>query len=348
MDYDYPREWWVRLYRRESNKDRAKPVLSRGLRDTLLRYAEPLGPDGKPRARSGELMRGKSAEHAVELLVNSMGAHPSERDQVVEYLLDWIDDGYLTVRKQKRWHILCITNYCAAQTARSKAAERMRRMRARKKQAKQKPGVGDVTRDATGDVTDAPPVRNASVSRGVRIRDRERDRERGSNIGPPDVTGDVTRYASDAVCDLAADYLADPVAVGGEHGQPHTWPPVVEVIAAGNAVYGRKHRPVNSGDRVVEVILERLSEGWSPSELIECVKGSAHDDFVQSQVKLQSLASLLRHPDRMEGFRKMFHDPPAAEGSSEQPDGDYDSGFSDKGSDVVKASTEPEAKAAAR
>lgn len=341
---DYARKWWVRLYLEESNEDRAQPLFCRALRDYLLRYAEPLDGKGKPTPRSGELMRGKSAEHAVELLLNAMGAQLDERDEAAAFIEHWIEDGWLTVKKQKRRHVLCITNYVSAQTARTKAAIRMQRMRDRRKKALKKQPPSDVTRDATVTSSDTSSFGNS----GVRIRERKRIRVRGSNIRAPDVTGDVTRYEDEAlVCELAAKYAEDPVAVGSEHGEPHTWPPVRAVIEAGNEVWSRKHQPVNSGDRVVQVILDRLIEGMLPSELEQAVRGSQHDDWVREHMKLQSVANILKHPDKIEEFRMLHENPPTKPPPDQQPDGEYETGWSDKSSDVVKAPGEPEAKAAA-
>jgi hypothetical protein len=343
---DYARKWWVRLYVEESNEDRAKPLFARALRDTLLRFAQPLDGKGKPTPRSGELMRGKSAEHAIELLLNAMGAQLDERDQAAAYIEDWIEDGWLTVRKQKQRHILCITNYVAAQTARTKAALRMQRYRARQKKTQQSRSNGGVTGDATRSPTVTSPDAAQFGNGGVRIRERERIRKRGSNIRGPGVTGDVTRYAEDEqLCELAVDYLADPVAVGLEHGEPHTWPGVRRVIEAGNEVWSRKLVPVSSGDRVVQVILDRLSEGLTPAELVEAVYGSKHDDWTRDNPKLQSLANLLKHPDRIETFRQHHANPPTPKVPSQQPAGDYDTGWEDKPSDVVAPA---ETKAAAR
>lgn len=348
---DYAGEWWVKLYLRESNDDRAKPVLARGLRDNLLRYAEPLARNGDPTPRTGELMRGKSAEHCIEQLVNSMAAQPDERDLVVAYIGTWIDAGWLTLKKQKSRHILCITNYLEAQTARTKAAERQRRYRQRlakrKESQKVTPTKPTVTRDER--------VRAALVTNDVRIRERIR-----SDTYVPEGTGNVTRYADPApdfddqherVCELASEYLADPVGVGLEHGEPHTWPPVVAVIEAGNRVWERKDRPQRSQDRRVQVILERLSDGLTAPELIEAVEGSRHDDFVAREPRLQTVASLLKHPDRIETFRQLAQSPPEPQppggrgrGGPQQPEGDYDTGWTDK----MTPSDEPDVKALAQ
>lgn len=127
----YDREPWRKLYVSESVEDRMRPLLARGLRDYLLRHAKDDG-----------TILPKTSDPGGDL-ARALGAHDGERDTVARYVQDWIDDGFLALRRDA----LVIRNFARAQKARSKGAERQKRYRSKKK------GEDGVTRDATSDVT---------------------------------------------------------------------------------------------------------------------------------------------------------------------------------------------------
>lgn len=131
----YDREPWRKLYTAESVEHRMMPLLSRGLRDYLLRHAKD----------DGTIL--PSTTDPGGDLARALGAHVDEREQVARYVQAWIDDGFLALRRYGARDALVIRNFAKAQKARSKAADRQKRYRSKKK------AEDGVTRYATGDVT---------------------------------------------------------------------------------------------------------------------------------------------------------------------------------------------------
>jgi hypothetical protein len=146
---------WRKLYVAESMQHRLLPVLCRGLRDYLLRYA---GEDGTLLAKTDD---------PAHDLAKALGSHPEEIEIIVRYVETWLGDGFLTHRRGR----LLITRYVEAQTARSPGAERQKRHRDRQR---------DVTRNATDD--DRSDAHDTSQQKR---RDETRNDETDPPVSPP-------------------------------------------------------------------------------------------------------------------------------------------------------------------
>lgn len=310
MAYDYEKGWYVRLFTEETNEHRAKGVVSRGVRDTLLRYAKKLDKRGVPAPDSGELIRARSQDRALADLMGAMSTRPDEWDLVHKSLLDWIEDGWLEWQRPKKgWHALCIRNYVEAQTARTKNAVRQQRYRERKKKDQQQQGLPGVTGNATPNVTgNATPNVIGNVYRNATVLDQSKAKQSKTNPKGLDVTRDVTRNA-DAWCRLASAYLRDPVAIGAEHGEPHTWDAVRVVLAQWDETWRQTTNVRNSGDARVRVIVERFSEGRGPGVLIEALQAAKEDDWLRDKPKLHSPGFVFGGADRVDSFCRMADAP---------------------------------------
>lgn len=113
---NYETEPWYKLYIRESTEDKLLPVLNRGLRDFLLRFAK---------SRQNATILAKTENPGADL-ARALGAHPSETETFVAFVDSMLEDGYLTHRRGRLW----ITNFVSAQEARSPGAQRQARWRA--------------------------------------------------------------------------------------------------------------------------------------------------------------------------------------------------------------------------
>ena len=132
----FERESWRKLYVNESIQHRLMPVLSRGLRDYIIRLA----------SDDGTLL--SKTENPSADLARAMGTHPDEITLVISYLDLWLSDGYL---KHSRGR-LSIAKFEEAQSARSAGAVRQARYRKGKTD-----DDDDVTGDVTGDATVTSP-----------------------------------------------------------------------------------------------------------------------------------------------------------------------------------------------
>ena len=154
----FERESWRKLYVAESMQHRLLPVLCRGLRDYLLRYASE---DGTLLART---------DSPAQDLAKALGSHPDEADMVARFAEGWLADGYLSHKRGR----LFITRYSEAQEARSPGASRQAKYRDSKR----------VTSDVTGDATSNETVTSPGDARDTSQKTR-RDETRNDETEPP-------------------------------------------------------------------------------------------------------------------------------------------------------------------
>lgn len=165
MNYDT--ESWYKLYIRESTEDRLLPVLNRALRDFLLRCAKSRK-DGTVLAHT---------ESPGEDIARALGAHPDEASTVAGYVASMLRDGYLSHRRGRLW----ITNFVAAQEARSPGARRQKRYRDKDKSSRTN-DTRETDENVTPDITDNV-TRDAHVtSQEIRSDPRRSDPRRSEEI----------------------------------------------------------------------------------------------------------------------------------------------------------------------
>lgn len=214
----FDRESWRKLYITESLDHRRMSLFARGLRDYLLRFA---------RAENGILL--ESTQDPVGDLGRTLGAHPSELEQLGAYIDELLEVGYLTLERhacERDGSVrasqnerdagrscsvieardascsLRVTRFRDGQeSARSAAAERARRYRQRKsaKGGEESPPPDDGPGGGLGRDGERDGERDASRARGrARIPDPTRSEENYSTRRPTgerdaSVTGGVTR-----------------------------------------------------------------------------------------------------------------------------------------------------------
>jgi len=181
-------ETWRKLYVSESLAHRAMSLMARGLRDYLLRFAEP----------DGTLLRG--CESATELL-RVLGARSSERRAVSEGLEELLEVGFLGLEAGRLW----IRKFEEAQKRQSPGALRQQRY------AKRQRGV---TADVTADVTERQhddailtslPIRSETI----RSEEREGEREREEPAAPVPLARKAARRLAPVVRSFPEDFEPD-------------------------------------------------------------------------------------------------------------------------------------------
>lgn len=171
---NYETEPWYKLYIRESTEDKLLPVLNRALRDFLLRLAK---------SRNDGTVLGKTVNPGEDL-ARALGSSGPEAVTIAEYVGTMLEDGYLTHRKGRLW----ITNFVAAQEARSAGARRQKTYRENKKKSPTRdvtPVNASVTQEQTSHVTVASLVTSQEI-RSEKRREETR-REEPERAGEPAV-----------------------------------------------------------------------------------------------------------------------------------------------------------------
>jgi hypothetical protein len=151
----FDRESWRRLFRQEPLDQRGWPLITRAIRDHLIRYPEEL--DGYLLSVGGHLgdtvpddvARSNSELRpiVIDALCKALGAHPHERELVGQALGTLMGDRYLVSDDTGR---VSIRNFEAAQ--KSKEARKKAKQRAKKK-VKPPGDTGGTQRGQTGDTT---------------------------------------------------------------------------------------------------------------------------------------------------------------------------------------------------
>lgn len=180
---NYETEPWYKLYIRESTEDKVLPVLNRSFRDFLLRFAK---------SRNDGTILAKSSNPGEDI-ARALGAHPTEFASIVGFVASMLDDGYLNHRKGR----LSITNFVAAQEARSAGARRQKVYRDKHNSSRIGISPSDVN-VAKRDVTVASHVTSQEI-RSDPKRDEERPGEetRGRAPDPPDPFGESLTSVAD-------------------------------------------------------------------------------------------------------------------------------------------------------
>lgn len=139
----WDRERWVKLYVNEPADQKRWSVITRAIRDHLLRYVDEEG------------IIFVRTDNPTEDLLAAMGHVPGHvRDTVGQAIKELLEDGYL-VHKGGR---LSIRNLKVAQGARSHEAERKAAQRLKKKIATAAGHVPDASGDSAGTIPDDVPT----------------------------------------------------------------------------------------------------------------------------------------------------------------------------------------------
>lgn len=203
----YDRETWRRLYRSEPLEQRAWNVMTRGIRDLLIRFPE--DDDGVLLPRTAD---------PVGDLARALNPGGHEGDSVRDSIETLLEDGYLEYvpRPQKGGDTegtttgtLRIRNFGTAQAARSKEAEKKAKQRARARGQ-----LGDSDQDNQGDsvgghVGDSP------------VEEKRREEKRSQTERAADSPGTATGTRREpSRPSLRRPQRRDPMAHLDAHGDP--------------------------------------------------------------------------------------------------------------------------------
>lgn len=173
---NYETEPWYKLYIRESTEDKVLPVLNRSFRDFLLRFAK---------SRNDGTILAKSSNPGEDI-ARALGAHPTEFASIVGFVASMLEDGYLNHRKGR----LSITNFVAAQEARSAGARRQKVYRDKHNSSRIGIAPSDVN-VAKRDVTVASHVTSQEIRSDPKRDEERRDDENARARGRLGVVGSV-------------------------------------------------------------------------------------------------------------------------------------------------------------
>ena len=344
---DFTREGWVRLFRYESATDRAKPLLCRGLRDYLLRLAN---------LQNGYLVRhAPTKEKALDILLRGAGAHDEELPMCREYLLAWLEEGYLrwstqrrvtdrvTDRNDPRYKTLCsrygivISNFVQAQKqAHDSVMANARRQKAYRDRKRGQNTNSPEQLPLPADTTDSNVTRNVTdnVTRNVtRYGQRKKERKRNRK-----------KERRSPLVELAQRYVETPDVVTTAHGAPTTWPAVREVLVHCDTVWNGTTRAFSADDPRVKTVVARFAEGFTPADLKLAIDGSRRSDFIVAHPELQSVKTLLKDGNAVDSYAKLMAEAPGVVSATrvQPPDSGYYAGHGWEQGSLPVAPLQPE------
>jgi hypothetical protein len=111
----------------------------------------------------------------------------------------------------------------------------------------------------------------------------------------------------------AESWTGDPNIAALVYPQPETWPETQAVVSALTETFGGPAQaPRNSGDRRMQVLLERWAEGRTTEELVAAIRGAALDDLIQRKPQLQNLTTILRDSGEVDRYARLLTVQPIA------------------------------------
>jgi len=255
----YDREPWRKLYRSEPFEQRAWPMMTRGIRDYLVRFADD----------DGTLLQ-TPGDDPIGAMIRVLNSDVTESEHVRNSLEQLFADGYLVHDARGVW----IRNFAEAQEARSPDAKRMAAKRAREKAAQTSKKAANSPGGARPN-TKRTTVRTPSVtsSEHVTVEEKRREEKRSTTTPTPSEpaepaapggSGGATRERLDQlpIRDRALRWIRDPGA-RPDIGEPSQWPEVQALAARhGKAFPGQvtRFRTWRVDARRLEPIVSMLAE----------------------------------------------------------------------------------------
>lgn len=231
----FDRESWRKLYVVESAQHRLLPILTRGIRDYLLRLA----------SDDGTLL--PETDDPKRDLVKLLNADPSEKKAIGAAYDQLIKIGYLSLESRRLW----ITKFAEAQAARSPGAKRQADYKSRQRErveTLQGLGTGNVSGDSQASVTG-----DAQSDATVTSQIDETRRDETTIPQPPAVAPEV-----EALGLRAEKVLQNPY--DGEWEQPSKWPETLAVGESWSFGMQLRLRDNVNGDSDLRAILEAFRD----------------------------------------------------------------------------------------
>jgi hypothetical protein len=258
----FERESWRKLYVRESVEHRMMSLFARGLRDYLLRHAEP---DGTV------LPQTKTPASDLGRVLNAL---PNERKLVEKALEELLRVGFLAIDRGRLW----IPRFTEAQAAKSPNAKRQAELRARRRDS-----GGNVTESVTSNVTESVTSNvTESVTETLQVTLQKDETRRDETTlpqtpaAPPEPT----------LADRARKVLENPH--DGQFSQPSKWPEVQRNALSMSEPWGIRDLKLTDfppRDADLRAILEAYAAGYSPDQLDEAGRRAKADPYFQTSKK---------------------------------------------------------------
>jgi hypothetical protein len=110
---------------------------------------------------------------------------------------------------------------------------------------------------------------------------------------------------------LAELALRSETASQSDLGPARAWPEVRRIIDLADQLFGTHTTLRTDSDPRVQCVLKRYSEGFEPTMLEKALHGAKSDPWVRSQVKLQTVTTLLGDPERVDKYARLLEARPA-------------------------------------